>query len=66
MLLGEVTSASVTVDTPVGSQFPMYSWFVQDDWKVTPQLTLNLGMRWDLPAAGHGEVRPPASTSIRR
>jgi hypothetical protein len=27
---------------------PQYAMFVQDDWRVTPQLTLNLGLRYDL------------------
>jgi hypothetical protein len=24
-----------------------FAWFVADDWKVTPRLTMNLGVRWD-------------------
>jgi hypothetical protein len=52
MLLGEVNSASVVTDVPVGSQFPMYSWFVQDDFKLNPRLTVNLGLRWDYQPQG--------------
>jgi hypothetical protein len=28
-----------------------YAWYLQDDWKVTPRLTVNLGVRYDIQGA---------------
>lgn len=52
MLLGEASSASVVVDTPVGSVYQNWALFVQDDFKVNSRLTLNLGLRWDYQPQG--------------
>ena len=49
-LLGEVNSANVTEDSVVGTggRYRTYAWWVQDNFKVSPKLTLNLGLRHDI------------------
>ena len=39
------------------------AFFVQDDWRVTPELTLNLGLRWEMDTdvknvSGYGDTNP--------
>lgn len=48
-LLGAVNSASrgVTALTS-GFRQPHHALYVMDDWKVTPKLTLNVGLRWEI------------------
>jgi len=46
-LLGYPSGAQLTNPAIVDQRLKMYSFFYQDDWKVTQNLTLNLGMRYD-------------------
>ncbi|HQR33136.1 MAG TPA: TonB-dependent receptor, partial [Blastocatellia bacterium] len=46
-LLGLPTSGSVDRNIDPAYQNKYYAVFVQDDWRFTPKLTLNLGLRWD-------------------
>jgi len=48
-LLGEVDSASARVyANETGVRWSYFSMFVQDDYKLTSKLTLNVGVRWEL------------------
>ena len=49
-LLGGVNSANVTQDSVIGTggRYHEYAWWVQDNYKLTPRLTLNLGLRYDI------------------
>jgi hypothetical protein len=47
LLVGVPDSGSVSHDPTPESSSSYWGFYVQDDWRVTPKLTLNLGYRYD-------------------
>jgi hypothetical protein len=47
-LLGAVDNGGFSVPFTQQLRFPYHAFFVQDDWKLTPRLTANLGLRYEM------------------
>lgn len=46
-LLGEANSASLQISDLIATRARYLAWYVQDDWRLTNRLTINLGLRWE-------------------
>jgi hypothetical protein len=46
-LLGQITTFSMSAPNPLPQQKYFINGYVQDTWKVTSRLTVNLGLRWE-------------------
>jgi hypothetical protein len=53
MLLGTIDSGNAQYQPNNFYSFAYNAAFFEDDWKVRPNLTLNLGMRWEKPYNGN-------------
>ncbi len=56
--LGTATVNLQSLAPQASMDFPTYSFFAQDNWRVSPKLTINYGLRWEL-------IPPPSGSSGR-
>jgi hypothetical protein len=62
-LLGLVDNASRTFNASASAaKFGYHAWYAQTDWRVRPNLTINLGLRYEIPVPRSTE--PDAFTSF--
>lgn len=47
-LLGEVNNGTFNIPPVTGTRHSYYGFYMQDDYKLTPNITLNLGLRYDV------------------
>jgi len=66
-MLGDYSSTSATAGSQIG-HFHQHNFmpYIQDDWRIAPKLTINLGMRYDyysppLEAQGHAGILNPTT-----
>ena len=56
--LGTASGGGISLPEELGWRVKYYAGFVQDDWKVSPKLTANLGFRYEIPTPvteAHGQ-----------
>ncbi|MEO8373526.1 MAG: TonB-dependent receptor, partial [Candidatus Solibacter sp.] len=53
LLLGRPDSGSITRQSDYIEQSGSWGFFVQDDWKIAPKLTLNIGLRYEFETPLH-------------
>lgn len=53
-LLCRITSASAATAPTLGRRAQYYGLYVNDEWRATPRLTLNVGLRWDTQTPTYG------------
>ena len=67
MLLGTMDNGYVSINANSYFSYPYFAPFVQDDWKVTPKLTINVGARWDMegpPSEANNKMIGDLNTTI--
>lgn len=48
-LLGIASGGSFRYPDDTAFHWPYYAWYAQDDFKISPKLTLNIGLRYEIP-----------------